>query len=193
MSEGVIVGRALMPDIKASAINGRPTTLSCIGGDIEDATPTPTLPRCGRWRVLRGREYFGSGSGGGGGSGFFVLRGKAFCSACGGARFGRFDGGSFAGVGWELMGGRNGCNRVVGRAFMPDVVVVGHKWPTYVCCGIRIGGMRANPTPIPSPTGGGGQSGGGSGSRWRLCNGCAPSPCGGLGQLARSARKLGWG
>ena len=59
MSEGVIVGRALMPDIKASAINGRPTTLSCIGGDIEDATPTPTLPRCGRWRVLRGRGRFG--------------------------------------------------------------------------------------------------------------------------------------
>ena len=39
VSEGVIVGRALMPDIKASAINGRPTTLSCIGGDFKDATP----------------------------------------------------------------------------------------------------------------------------------------------------------
>ena len=30
------------------------------GGDgMDSSTPTPTLPRCGRWRVLQGREHIG--------------------------------------------------------------------------------------------------------------------------------------
>ena len=42
---------------------------SCMADGISDATPSPTLPRCGRWCVLRGRglfsgvgERFGNGS-----------------------------------------------------------------------------------------------------------------------------------
>ena len=43
--------------------------------------------------------------------------------------------------------------RFAGRAFMPDVLCVGHEWPTYVSriifMGGRfgVGGMRATPTP----------------------------------------------
>jgi len=44
---------------------------SCMAEGISDATPSPTLPRCGRWCVLRGRglfsgvgERFGNGSAG---------------------------------------------------------------------------------------------------------------------------------
>ena len=29
------------------------------GGGMDSSTPTPTLPRCGRWRVLQGRGYSG--------------------------------------------------------------------------------------------------------------------------------------
>ena len=43
-----------------SAALAHPVVCGKDGGDgMDSSTPTPTLPRCGRWRVLQGREHIG--------------------------------------------------------------------------------------------------------------------------------------